>query len=64
MSAAFSVAILPRRRGRRVISGARTPVQARANAAVGSRSALPEHVLEQVRAIYDEKVATYVEDRS
>ena len=46
-----------------VIPGARTPAQAQANAAVGSRPPLPKHVLEQVRAVYDERVSKYVEDR-
>ncbi len=46
-----------------VIPGARTPAQAQANAAVGSRPPLSKHVLEQVRAVYDERVSKYVEDR-
>jgi aryl-alcohol dehydrogenase-like predicted oxidoreductase len=46
-----------------VIPGARTPAQAQANAAVASRPPLPKHVLEQVRAVYDERVSKYVEDR-
>jgi aryl-alcohol dehydrogenase-like predicted oxidoreductase len=46
-----------------VIPGARTPAQAQANAAVGSRPPLSKEVLEQVRAVYDEYVAVYVEDR-
>ena len=46
-----------------VIPGASTPVQARANAAVGSRPPLSEDVLDEVRAVYDEQVAKYVEDR-
>jgi aryl-alcohol dehydrogenase-like predicted oxidoreductase len=46
-----------------VIPGARTSVQARANAAVGSRPPLPKAVSEQVQAVCDEKVAKYVDDR-
>ena len=42
---------------------ARTPAQAQANAAVGTRPPLPKHVLEQVRAVYDERLSKYVEDR-
>ncbi|HYA44876.1 MAG TPA: aldo/keto reductase [Acidimicrobiales bacterium] len=46
-----------------VIPGARNPAQAKANAAVGSRPPLPQYAAEHIRAVYDEEVAKYVQDR-
>ncbi|HTV13045.1 MAG TPA: aldo/keto reductase [Acidimicrobiales bacterium] len=46
-----------------VIPGARNPVQAKANAAVGSRQRLPETTVQQVTAVYNERIAQYVQDR-
>ena len=46
-----------------VIPGARNASQARANAAVGSRPALPEAVAAEIRATYADEVARYVQDR-
>jgi aryl-alcohol dehydrogenase-like predicted oxidoreductase len=46
-----------------VIPGARNPEQARANAAAGSRPALPSAAAALVRATYDEEIRQYVHDR-
>jgi len=46
-----------------VIPGARNPEQARANAAAGSRPALPSGAAALVRATYDEEIRQYVHDR-
>jgi aryl-alcohol dehydrogenase-like predicted oxidoreductase len=46
-----------------VIPGARNPEQARANAAAGSRPALPSGPAALVRATYDEEIRDYVHDR-
>jgi len=46
-----------------VIPGARNPSQARANAAVASRPALPEALAAEIRATYAEEIAQYVHDR-
>ncbi|MGO9656765.1 MAG: aldo/keto reductase [Acidimicrobiales bacterium] len=46
-----------------VIPGARSPEQAAANAAVGSRPRLPDESAALVRATYDEEVREYVHDR-
>ncbi|MCL6092099.1 MAG: aldo/keto reductase [Actinobacteria bacterium] len=46
-----------------VIPGARNASQARANAAVGTRPALPEAVRTEIRATYAEEIAPYVQDR-
>jgi len=46
-----------------VIPGARNPEQARANAAAGSRPALPSGPAALVRATYDEEIRHYVHDR-
>jgi aryl-alcohol dehydrogenase-like predicted oxidoreductase len=45
------------------IPGARNPEQARANAAAGSRPALPSGPAALVRATYDEEIRDYVHDR-
>jgi aryl-alcohol dehydrogenase-like predicted oxidoreductase len=45
------------------IPGARNPEQARANAAAGSRPALPSGPAALVRATYDEEIRHYVHDR-
>jgi aryl-alcohol dehydrogenase-like predicted oxidoreductase len=46
-----------------VIPGARTPAQARANAAVVRSAPLTPQVLDGVRAIYDERIRPHVHDR-
>lgn len=42
------------------IPGAKSPEQARANAAAGSREALPEPVMAEVRRIYDARIRPHV----
>jgi aryl-alcohol dehydrogenase-like predicted oxidoreductase len=42
------------------IPGARTPVQARENAAAAALPALPANVMDGVRAVYDEKIRAHV----
>jgi aryl-alcohol dehydrogenase-like predicted oxidoreductase len=44
-----------------VIPGARSPMQAVANAAVGSRPPLPESAVVEILSCYDEEIAQYVE---
>jgi aryl-alcohol dehydrogenase-like predicted oxidoreductase len=46
-----------------VIPGARNPVQARGNAAVGERPPLPADVRREIEAVYDSEIKQYVEDR-
>lgn len=46
-----------------VIPGARNASQARANAAAGAVGALPQEVLDAVRALYDEAIRPSVHDR-
>ncbi len=46
-----------------VIPGARNASQARANAAVGGRPALPDAVIAEIKATYAEMIAPYVADR-
>ena len=46
-----------------VIPGARTPGQARGNAAAAALAPLPQQALDGVRAIYDDLIAPQVADR-
>jgi aryl-alcohol dehydrogenase-like predicted oxidoreductase len=46
-----------------VIPGARSPMQAIANAAVGKRPPLPESVVGEIVACYHDEIAGYVQDR-
>ena len=46
-----------------VIPGARTPEQARANAAAGSAAPLPAETLQAIERIYDERIRSHVHDR-
>jgi aryl-alcohol dehydrogenase-like predicted oxidoreductase len=46
-----------------VIPGARSPEQAAANAAAGSRPRLPDETAARVRATYEEEIRDYVHDR-
>jgi aryl-alcohol dehydrogenase-like predicted oxidoreductase len=46
-----------------VIPGARSPLQAVANAAVGSRPSLPESVVGEILSNYHEEIAMYVHNR-
>jgi aryl-alcohol dehydrogenase-like predicted oxidoreductase len=46
-----------------VIPGARSPMQAIANAAVGKRPPLPESVVGEIVACYHDEIAGYVHDR-
>ena len=46
-----------------VIPGARTPEQARANAAAAALAPLPAEVLDAVRAVYDARVRPHVHGR-
>lgn len=46
-----------------VIPGARTPKQARGNAAAADLPPLPDQALREVRAVYDDLIAPQVADR-
>jgi aryl-alcohol dehydrogenase-like predicted oxidoreductase len=45
------------------IPGAKTPEQARANAAAADLPAVPDDVMEQVRELYEERAAPLVHQR-
>lgn len=46
-----------------VIPGAKSPLQAKANATVGDRSPLPESAAGEIRSVYYDEVTKYVHDR-